>query len=72
MLEDCVEVLEYEFGFVTAGNYSLGYTCLANNNDDADAANGAEDDFPFVIYADEQDVVVINEESTERDFEPKS
>ncbi|MBW8182931.1 DUF4382 domain-containing protein [Shewanella nanhaiensis] len=71
VLEDGVEVLEYEFGFVAAGTYSLGYTCLANN-DDADAANGAEGDFPFVIYTDEQDVVVINEASTERDFEPKT
>lgn len=60
---------EYEFGFVAAANYSLGYTCLAQN-DDPEVANGADDvDAPFFIHADEQDVTVTQGTTTERDFD---
>lgn len=41
---------EYEFGFVAAGDYSLGYTCLAQN-DDPDESNKADDaNAPFFIH----------------------
>ena len=60
---------EYEFGFVAAANYSLGYTCLAQN-DDPEVANGPDDvEAPFFIHVDEQDVTVTQGATTERDFE---
>lgn len=58
----------YEFGFVAAGTYSLGYTCTPQN-DDPDAANGPADAEPFIIYSDEQGVIVTNEETVVRDFD---
>ncbi len=59
---------EYEFGFVVAGTYSLGYTCVAQN-DDPEAANTPDDETdPFFIHIDEQAITVIVEETTERHF----
>lgn len=58
----------YEFGFVVTGDYSLGYTCLAQN-DDPDVSNNADDvDAPFFIHADEQDITVTAKAVTERNF----
>ncbi|NRB22995.1 DUF4382 domain-containing protein [Shewanella sp.] len=59
---------EYEFGFVVAGDHSLGYTCVAQN-DDPDAANKPDDlTDAFFIHVDEQSVDVILEETVERHF----
>lgn len=59
---------EYEFGFVVAGDYSLGYTCVAQN-DDPDVTNTPNDsEMPFFIHADEQDVTVTIGTTAERDF----
>ncbi|MCG9728725.1 DUF4382 domain-containing protein [Shewanella sp. Isolate13] len=61
---------EYEFGFVVADTYSLGYTCLAQN-DDPEASNVREPEdgsAPFFIDSDEQDVTVILGETTTRHF----
>ncbi|WP_413472211.1 DUF4382 domain-containing protein [Shewanella baltica] len=58
----------YEFGFVVAGDYSLGYTCLAQN-DDPDLSNNADDvSSPFFIHADEQAVAVMAKGVTEHHF----
>ena len=58
---------DYEFGFVVANNYSLGYTCVAQH-DDPELPNTPADDPAFFIHADEQEVIVINGETTQRDF----
>lgn len=58
---------DYEFGFVVANNYSLGYTCTAQN-DDPELPNTPQDDPAFFLHAAQQDVIVINGETTERDF----
>lgn len=58
----------YEFGFVVTGDYSLGYTCLAQN-DDPDVSNSADDiEAPFFVHADEQGVTVAAQAVTERNF----
>ena len=58
----------YEFGFLDAGTYSLGYTCVAQN-DDPDAANRPDDTAdPFFIHVDEQSVDVMLGETVERHF----
>ena len=50
----------YEFGFVVAGNYSLGYTCVAQY-DDPDVKNTLDDvESPFFLHADLQDIEVTN------------
>ncbi|ASJ98108.1 DUF4382 domain-containing protein [Shewanella marisflavi] len=59
---------EYEFGFVAASTYSLGYTCVAQN-DDPESVNTPEDvEAPFFLHIDEQDVVVTEGTTTERHF----
>jgi hypothetical protein len=59
---------EYEFGFVSAGTYSLGYTCVAQH-DDPETANKPDDlEAPFFIHIDEQSVEVTNGVTTERHF----
>ena len=59
---------EYEFGFVSAGTYNLGYTCVAQN-DDPETANNPDDlETPFFIHIDEQSVEVTNGVTTERNF----
>lgn len=66
--EDETKGREYGFGFVAAGNYSLGYTCVAAN-DDPEAENTPSDTSdPFFIYIDEQDVSVTVDETTTRHF----
>lgn len=58
----------YEFGFVVAGSYSLGYTCVAQN-DDPDVSNNPTDvNLPFFIYADKQTVPVTNGTVANGDF----
>lgn len=57
----------YEFGFVVAGSYSLGYTCLAQN-DNPIAVNSLTDDFPFFVHLDEQGVEVMQGQATVRHF----
>jgi hypothetical protein len=58
----------YEFGFVVAANYSLGYTCIAQN-DDPDANNNPNDiGQPFFIHADKQTVTVTPGTATNGDF----
>lgn len=60
----------YEFGFVVADTYSLGYTCLAQN-DDPELSNVREpedDTLPFFIDSAEQDVTVVIDETTTRHF----
>ncbi|ABV35062.1 putative lipoprotein [Shewanella sediminis HAW-EB3] len=56
----------YEFGFLDAGTYSLGYTCVAQQ-DDSDE-NDIDKTPPFFIHIDEQGVVVELGEVTERNF----
>lgn len=65
-----VESYGYEFGFVSAETYSLGYTCLAQNDDPEDTNIAEPDDgsLPFFLSADEQSVVVVENETTVRDF----
>ncbi|ABZ77598.1 putative lipoprotein [Shewanella halifaxensis HAW-EB4] len=61
---------EYEFGFIVADTYSLGYTCLAQN-DDPEESNVREPEdgsAPFFIDSDEQDVIVTLGETTIRNF----
>ena len=59
---------EYEFGFVVAGDYSLGYTCVAQN-DDPEMANTPEDvTDAFFIHVDEQGLEVTEGTTTERHF----
>jgi hypothetical protein len=58
----------YEFGFVVAGSYSLGYTCVAQN-DDPDVNNAPDDlEVPFFIHADTQAVIVTNGTVANGDF----
>lgn len=66
--EEEVEIGQgYEFGFVSADTYSLGYTCVAQN-DDPDNADNLESTPPFFMHIDEQTVEVTLEETTERHF----
>ncbi|PKH04955.1 DUF4382 domain-containing protein [Moritella sp. Urea-trap-13] len=58
---------DYEFGFVVANNYSLGYTCTTQH-DDPELPNTPEDYPAFFLHVAEQNVIVINGETTERDF----
>jgi len=59
---------DYEFGFVVAGDYNLGYTCLAQN-DDPDVSNNADDvEAPFFIHAAELGVSVTAKGVAERNF----
>ena len=59
---------DYEFGFVVAGDYSLGYTCLAQN-DDPDVSNNPDDvEAPFFIHAAETGVTVTANGVAERNF----
>lgn len=66
---------QYEFGFVAADTYSLGYTCLAQH-DDPESTNEDDPQAPFFIHADEQGVSVTQGTMTERnipmDFVPTS
>jgi hypothetical protein len=55
---------EYEFGFVVAGTYSLGYSCTA----DLDFPE-VEADEGFGIHLDAQDVIVTNGTTTERNLD---
>ncbi|ABV88280.1 DUF4382 domain-containing protein [Shewanella pealeana] len=67
---DNVTGYEYEFGFVVADTYSLGYTCLAQN-DDPEESNVREPEdgsAPFFIDSAEQDVTVTLGETTTRHF----
>lgn len=57
-------VNSYEFGFVVADKYSLGYTCVAQN-DDPESVNTAEDDPAFFIYTAVQNVVVMKGKTTQ-------
>ncbi|MCL2917764.1 DUF4382 domain-containing protein [Shewanella litorisediminis] len=66
--EEVVTGHDYEFGFVVTGDYALGYTCVAQN-DDPEADNSPTDvEMPFFIHADEQDVTVTKGETTTRHF----
>ncbi|WP_019617051.1 DUF4382 domain-containing protein [Psychromonas ossibalaenae] len=56
---------KYEFGFVAAGTYSLGYTCTYQY-DDPDSEEAVTDG--FIMHAAEQDVAVTAEQTTVRDF----
>jgi major membrane immunogen (membrane-anchored lipoprotein) len=59
---------DYEFGFVVAGSYSVGYTCVAQH-DDPDVNNTPDDiNQPFFIYADKQAVIVTNGTVANGDF----
>jgi hypothetical protein len=55
---------EYEFPAVYEGSYSLGYTCMADN-DLADENNIAD---AFIIYAAQQDIAVAIGTTTTVDF----
>lgn len=58
----------YEFGFVVAGSYSLGYTCVAQN-DDPELSNNSDDlENPFFIQADKQAVTVTKGAVANGDF----
>ncbi|GIU28853.1 DUF4382 domain-containing protein [Shewanella schlegeliana] len=61
---------EYEFGFVVADTYSLGYTCLAQNDDpeESNVREPEDDSAPFFIDSAEQDVIVTLGETTIRNF----
>ncbi|MGS0683494.1 DUF4382 domain-containing protein [Shewanella sp. 125m-7] len=61
---------EYEFGFVVADNYSLGYTCLAQNDDpeESNVRDPIDGTAPFFIDSAEQDVTVVVDETTTRNF----
>lgn len=66
--EEVVTGHDYEFGFVVTGDYALGYTCVAQN-DNPEADNSPTDvEMPFFIHADEQDVTVTKGETTTRHF----
>lgn len=66
--EGAVIGYDYEFGFVAADTYALGYTCVAQN-DDPEAPNSPDDEVnPFFIHIDEQNVTVSEGQTTERHF----
>jgi hypothetical protein len=55
----------YEFGFVVAGSYSLGYTCTAQNDDpELDNEETTDPDTTFFIFPDEQQVEVTAKNAT--------
>ncbi|MCL1038316.1 DUF4382 domain-containing protein [Shewanella submarina] len=65
---DTPNTFEYEFGFVAAGTYTLGYTCLAQN-DDPDADNNADDvDAPFKMFAASGNLTVTAGSDTVQNF----
>ncbi|WP_207061845.1 DUF4382 domain-containing protein [Motiliproteus sp. SC1-56] len=57
----------YELAFVAPGDYSLGFTCLAQN-DDPERADTLETDPPFFLFAAEPDVTVSAGEVSVRNF----
>ncbi|WP_394130701.1 DUF4382 domain-containing protein [Shewanella maritima] len=65
-----VQGYQYEFGFVSAATYSLGYTCLAQNDDPEDTNVSEPDDGSAVFFlnAAEIDVSVEDGATTERNF----
>ncbi|GIU19621.1 MULTISPECIES: DUF4382 domain-containing protein [unclassified Shewanella] len=67
---DNITGYEYEFGFVVADTYSLGYTCLAQNDDPiASNVRTPEDgSAPFFLDSAEQNVIVTQGETTIRHF----
>ncbi|HEY5716699.1 MAG TPA: DUF4382 domain-containing protein [Psychromonas sp.] len=58
------EGYKFEFPAVYGGTYSLGYTCMANN-DDPDATNVPDE---FIIYTAQQNISVTVGETTAVDF----
>jgi len=54
----------YEFGFVVAGSYSLGYTCTAQNDDPALANEATSGDDTFFIHSAKESVEVTAENPT--------
>jgi hypothetical protein len=58
----------YEFGFVVAGSYSIGYTCVAQNDDPDFNNNPTDVELPFFIHADKQTVIVTNGTVANGDF----
>ncbi len=60
-------VYEYEFGFVAAGSYSLGYSCLGQN-DDQEVDNMPTGTATFSLFSEQSDVVVVPGQGAERDF----
>jgi len=58
----------YEFGFVVAGNYSLGYTCTAQNDDPEMTNEATPGDDTFFIHSANDQVEVIAEQTTSRYF----
>jgi len=65
--DDNITGYDYEFGFVTAATYSLGYSCLAQLDDQEvnDMATGTP---AFFLFAEQTGVVVSNAVSSVRDF----
>lgn len=59
---------QYEIGYLVAGSYSLGYSCLAQN-DDAELDNNATDEAsPFKVFAAGSDVTVTKGQTATSDF----
>jgi len=60
---------EYEIGFIVAGNYTLAFTCQADNDfdtdDEDDPDSDADDDIDFVSVT---NIVIVAGEETEHNF----
>lgn len=54
----------YQFGYLTPGTYSVGYTCVANN----DSEDGITEGETFSIYSAVSGVEVVADEEAEADF----
>ncbi|WP_372882204.1 DUF4382 domain-containing protein [Psychromonas sp.] len=66
--DDSTQGYEFEFGFVVAGTYNLGYTCTASNDDPAETNVETTDDETFFIYAAAEAVEVTSEQTTTQNF----
>ena len=60
---------EYEFGYLNAGEYTLAFTCMADQDYDADDANdGDNNPDDDIVFVGKVDVAVEAGIETERDF----
>ncbi|QIA66014.1 DUF4382 domain-containing protein [Vibrio astriarenae] len=64
VLDEETNMYRYEFGFISEGDYSLGYTCTAND----DSEDGIVENGEFSIYRAESNISVVADEDTTVDF----
>ena len=66
--EENITGYDYEFGFVAAGTYSLGYSCLGqiDDQDNNDMVTGTP---AFSLFSEQAEVVVVSGASSLRNFD---